>query len=113
MNRFYKAAIIKWPVGTAIEHREPAVQGQVIIKVTDSTSRGDYKLFVVDADDAQHEANLALPGVGALSEKDALELAPKYQPKRTSTRFDPQTRKKEETITPACDLKKFYQVREQ
>jgi hypothetical protein len=109
MHRFYKVAITKWPIGTAIQHREPAVQGEVIIKVTDSTTAGDYKLFVVDASDEQHEANLALPAVEMLSEAQATELARKYQPERTLTQFNPLTRKEEEITVPTCDLKKFYQ----
>jgi hypothetical protein len=112
MRRFYKVAITKWPVGTAVQHREPAVQGKVIVKVTDSTTGGDYKVFVVDAGDDQHKANLALPAVEGLSESQAVKLAAKYQPKRTLTQFNPLTGKKEKTTIPTCDLKKLYQKRE-
>ena len=112
MNRFYKVAVTKWPVGSAVQHREPAVQGKVIIKVTDSKTVGDYKLLVVDASEAQHEANLALPGVEAVSEEHAVKLAGEYQPKRTLVQFNPLTGEEELITVPACDLKKFYQKQE-
>jgi hypothetical protein len=112
MNRFYRVAITKRPVGTAVQHREPAVQGKVITKVTDLTTAGDYKLFVVDASDAQHEANLTLSGVAELSEAEAVKLATVYQPERIITQFDPLTRKEEKLTVPACDLEKFYKRQE-
>jgi len=111
MNRFYKVAITKRPVGTAIEHREPPVQGNIIVKVTDSTTAGDHKLLVVDADDAQHTANLRLPGVEEVEEVEAVKLAPKFQPKRAFTRFDPASRKEEKTTVSAVDLKEFLEKR--
>lgn len=112
MNRFYRVVITKQPVGSAVRHKEPAMQGRVIIKVTDSTTAGNYKLFVMDCDDAQHEANLTLSGVEALLEAEAVKLAAQYQPRRTLTRFNPVTLEKGEIEIPGCDLGKFYQKQE-
>ena len=108
MKRFYKATITKQPIGSAVRHKEPAVQGKVIIKVTDSTTAGDYKLLVIDCDNAQNKANLTIPGVEELSEEQALKLAVQYQPKRTLTQLNPVTMEEEEIDVPACDLEKFY-----
>jgi hypothetical protein len=112
MHKFYKASITKRLIGTAIQHKEPPVQGEIIIKVTDSTTAGDFKIFVVNANDNQHKANLALDGIELLTEDQALKLAKKYQPKRTTTRFNPGTMKEEQITLPACDLKKFYKKKE-
>ncbi len=107
MKRFYKVAITKQPVGSAVEHKEPAVQGRAIVKVTDSTTAGDYKIFVLDCDNAQHKANLATPGVDELSEEQAIKLAAQYQPKRTLTEFNPRTMNEEKIEVSACDLTRF------
>lgn len=104
MNRFYRVAVRKRPVGTAVEHHEPPVEGDVVVKVTDSATRGDHKLVVVDADDAQHERNLALPGVEALEEDGAVELAARYQPASRGERVDPRTGEAEAFDVPAVDL---------
>lgn len=104
MNRFYRVVIDKRPVGTAIEHREPPLQGEIVVKVTDSTTRGDYRLVVMDADEAQHESNLALPGVEPLEEDAAVELAARYQPAFQGERLDPRTGEVEEVDIPAVDL---------
>lgn len=112
MVSFYKVRIAKRKIGSAVEHIEPALQGEVIVKVTDSETSGDYKLFVVDATDAQHKMNLTLPGVEALSEAEAVKLAAQYQPQRTLRQFNPVTMKEETIKVPACDLKKFYQKQE-
>ena len=109
MNRFYKVAITKVPIGSAIEHREPRVQGRIIVKVTDVTTGGDYQLFLVDASDEQHQANLTLAGVEELSEEQAIKLAAEYQPQRSFKRFNPQTRQEEQISVPTLDLRKFYQ----
>ena len=106
-TRFYQVRITKVPVGTAVEHRPPAIQGTLHRTVTDASTRGDYQLFVVEADDNQHQANVALPDVKELSAEDALALAPQYQPQRTATRFDPLTRKETKVEMPAADLTPF------
>jgi hypothetical protein len=111
MNRFYRVAIVKRPVGTAIEHREPAIEGDVLTKVTDSATAGDYKLIVVDATDDEHQANLAQFGVQELSEDDAAELAPTYRPQVTRVAFNPETMKEERLSVPAADLRGFVQRR--
>lgn len=109
MKRFYKAAITKRSIGSAVEHGEPGVAEQVIVKVTDSTTAGDYKLFVIDCNDAQHQANLDIPGIDEVSEDQVVTLAARYQSQRTLTRLNTQTRKEENITVPACDLKKFYE----
>ena len=110
MNRFYQVAITKWPIGSAVEHTEPPVQGRIIVKVTDSTTGGDYKLFLVDASDEQHQANLSLAGVQELAEEQAVKLAAEYQPQRTFKRFNPITRQEEEISVPTLDLRTYYQA---
>ncbi|HEY0733609.1 MAG TPA: hypothetical protein VGD69_01780 [Herpetosiphonaceae bacterium] len=107
MNRCYKVAVIKRPIGTAIEYQEPPVQGKLITKVFDSTTGGDYELIVLDADDGQHQANVALAGVEELSEEQAVDLAATYQPERTLTRINPRTMTEEQETVPACDLRKI------
>ena len=111
MNRFYKVAVTKASIGSAVEHREPQVQGRIVVKVTDSTTAGDYKLFLVDAGDDQHQTNLTLAGVVELAEEQAVKLAAEYQPQRTLKRFNPQTRQEEQISVPTLDLRTFYQGR--
>ena len=108
MNQFYKVAVSKRSIGSAVEHREPAVQGRILTKVTDSTSGGDFKLLLVDADEAQHQANLSVAGVEELAEEQAIKLAAEYQPQRTFKRFNPQTRQEEQISVPTLDLRAFY-----
>jgi hypothetical protein len=107
MERFYNVAITKVPIGSAVEYKEPALQGKIIIKVSDIKTSGNYKLFVVDCNDEQNKANLTFSGVSELSEDEAVKLAAQYQPQRHVTRFNPETRKEEKITLPACDLKKF------
>ena len=91
MTRFYKVAITKHPVGSAIRHKEPAVQGKVIVRVSDSTTAGDYKLLVMDCDEAQNKSNLAIPGVEELSEEQTVHLATRSQPQRICADINPRT----------------------
>ncbi|MGA1870551.1 MAG: hypothetical protein ACMUJM_18605 [bacterium] len=116
MKRFYKVAITKVPLGTAIEYREPPLQGKVVIKVSDTETAGSYQLFVVECDDTQNRDNIASPFVSELSEEEAVKLAAHYQPQRTVIRHQPQRqgshphsrlRMREKITLPACDLKKF------
>jgi hypothetical protein len=109
MTTFYKVTVTKEPVGSAVRHKEPPLQGNIIIKVTDSTTKGNYKIIVIDCDDKQNKVNLSTPGVEALTEEQAVKLAAKYQPQRTVVEFNPRTRKKEKNTIPACDLRKFYE----
>lgn len=104
MNRFYRVAVEKLPIGTAVQHREPPLEGEVVVKVTDAATRGDYRLVVVDADDAQHEGNIALPGVEALEEEGAVKLAARYQPGGARERPDPRTGEMQTIQVPAVDL---------
>ncbi|BAP56305.1 hypothetical protein THII_2008 [Thioploca ingrica] len=108
MNHFYRVAITKQFLGSAIEHKEPPLQGQIQTKVTDSTTQGDFKLITVDCDDSQHRLNITLPGVQNLEEDEVTQLAPLYQPERSIKRFDPKTRKEESVVMPAADLTRFY-----
>lgn len=104
MQRFYRVTVTKRFVGTAIEHHEPALDGEVVVKVNDAATRGDFVLVVLDADDGQHERNLSLPGVEGLEAAAAIELAAEYQPARTTRRVDPLTRDTEIVDVPAVDL---------
>ncbi|NIM18407.1 MAG: hypothetical protein GTO45_41030 [Candidatus Aminicenantes bacterium] len=108
MNVFYKVSITKEQVGSAIQHKEPSLQGKIVIKVMDSTTRGDFKIFVMECDEAQNKANLSKPGIEKLTEEQAVKLAAKYQPKRTMVELNPRTMKEEKVTIPACDLRKFY-----
>jgi len=111
MNRFYRVKILRRPVGTAVEHHEPPLEGEVVVKVTDATTNDDYRLVVVDADDERHERNRALPDVEALEEDAAVELAAKYQPARTAERFDPRTGETKTVEVPAVDLASIVAAR--
>lgn len=107
MKNYYKINVTKQSVGTAIMHREPPLQGEIITKATDITSAGDFKLVVVECDDEQHRTNLSLAGVVSVSEADAEQLAPKFQPKRSIKEFDIQTGKSIKREVPAFDIKNF------
>lgn len=107
MKAFYKVAVTKQPIGSAVRHVEPPLAGEVVIKVTDSNTRGDFKLVVIDCSEAQHADNLLLPGVAEVPEAEAVALAPKYQPKRTMTELNPRSGKQEKFTIPAADLKAF------
>ena len=109
---FYKARITKVPVGSAVEYREPAIQGNLKLTVTDASTRGEYKLFVVEANDDQHKANVAVPDVEELAAEDAQKLAPKYQPQSTITQFNPFTQNEEKVEIPAADLGAFLEKRQ-
>lgn len=107
MNRYYRIAIDKRRVGTAIEHREPSLRGEVITKVTDARTRGDFKIAALDATDEEHEKNLALPGVEALTEEEAGRQAVLYQPETVREERDPAARKVKKVKIPAVDLSKI------
>ena len=81
----------------------------MIVKATDSTTSGDYKLFIIACNDAQHQANLDIPGIEEVPEDQVVTLVAKYQPQRTLTRLHPRTRQEETITVPVCDLKKFYE----
>lgn len=108
MNHYYRVAITKQFLGSAIEHKEPPLSGQIQAKVTDATTQGDFKIIIVDCDDSQHRLNITLPGVQILEEDEVTQLAPLYQPQRTIKRFDPKTRQEESVVMPAADLTRFY-----
>ena len=107
MKAFYKISVTKQPIGSATMHREPPLAGEVVIKVFDASTEGDFKLVVLDCSEAQHADNLLLPGVAEISEAEAVALAPKYQPKRTMTELNALTGKQEKITIPAADLKAF------
>lgn len=104
MRRFYRVAVDRHAVGSAIEFREPPLEGEVVIKVSEAASEGASRVVVLDADDEQDERNLELDGVEALDEEAAVELAAKYQPASRGRRLDPSTGKVEEAERPAVDL---------
>ena len=105
--RFYQIRIAKVPVGTAVEYRTPDLQGTLQRTVTESGSRSDYELAVVEADDSQHQANLALLDVSSIEAEEAETLAPQYQPKRQLARFDSLTQKETRIKLSAADLTPF------
>ena len=107
MKRIYKAKIVKKNVGSAIEHILPELKGKIITSVYDITTDGDYRLFLVECDDAQNKANLSLEGVSELSEEEAISIAAEYQPERKIKKVDPTTQKEEEITIPKCDLRKY------
>ena len=107
MKAFYKVAVTKIPVGSAVRHVEPPLTGEVVTKVTDSSTAGDFKLVVLDCSAEEHADNLLLAGVVEVSEAEAVSLAPKYQPKRTLTDRNERSGKQEKIAIPAVDLKAF------
>lgn len=112
MKAFYKISVTKQPEGTAIVHREPPLQGEIITKISDTSTRGDFKIVALECDAEQHAVNLAYPGVVALNEAEAVKLAPKYQPRRSVSELDPGTRKEQKIELPAVDLKRLLKIKE-
>lgn len=108
MIKFYKGKIDKISTSSATQYKEPELNGNIIVTVTDSTTSGNFKIYVVDTDENQHKSNLEYPGVEELSEKQAIKLAAKYQPQRVRTDFNPLTLKEEKRTIAACDLTKYY-----
>lgn len=108
MNHFYRVTITKQLLGSAIEHKEPSLQGQIQAKVTDSTTQGNFKIIVVNCDDDQHQLNLSSSAIQNLEENEVTELAPLYQPERTIKRFDPKNHKSKQVVILAADLSRFY-----
>lgn len=107
MIRFYKAKIIKRPVGTAIEHIMPVFMGNVITNVYDINTDGDFRLFVVDCTEEENRSNSVQEGVSLLSENDAIALASEYQPARRIKKFNMETKTEEEQEIPALDLRAY------
>jgi hypothetical protein len=104
MKKIYKAKIEKRSVGSAIEHIPPDLKGTIITNVYDSTTDGDYRLYVVECSQAEHKANLSLDGVSELSKDKAISLAKEYQPARKIININPTTMKQEEITIPECDI---------
>ena len=107
MKKIYKAKIEKRNVGSAIEHIPPDLKGTIITSVCDTTTDGDYRLFVVECNQSQHRSNLNREGVSELSEDEAIALAMEYQPERRIRRIDPNTMREEEVTIPKCDLRAY------
>ena len=107
MKGFYKIAVTKLPVGAAVRHKEPPLAGEVVIKVSDMSTQGDFKLVVLDCTAEQHADNLLFPGVAEVSESEAAALAAKYRPKHTRTELNKRTGKQEKVEVPAVDLRAF------
>ena len=97
----------KRKVGSAIEHLLPELQGKIITNLYDTTTDGDYRLFIVECNPSQNRANLSLERVSELSVEEAISLAEKYQPERKMKRINPETRKEEEITIPQFDLRKY------
>lgn len=78
--RYYNVqARLSW-YGTAIQRSEPAVRGQVLTRVSDTTSLGARALLVVEASDEDHAANEGDPAIETLYESDAQRVADRYRP---------------------------------
>lgn len=107
MNAFYKVAITKQNIGSAVQFKEPPLQGKVLVKVLDSSTAGDFMLIVVDCNDSENKTNLGLPGVEKKSEEQAIKLATKYFPKRKRSRQKHGLLNKKRETLPALDLKKI------
>ena len=104
MKKIYQAAIEKKISGSVIEHINPAFEGKVIISVSESTTEGDNKVFVVECTEEENSRNLTIAGVTELTKSKAVTLAAKYQPEITITNLDPETMKEEVITIPKCDL---------
>ncbi len=107
MKAYYKATITKQPIGSAILHKEPPLQGEIVTKVTDMTTAGDNKIIVMECSDQEHQFNLARSDVVELEEAEASKLAAKYQPTHEETEINPRTLKEEKIKRPAFDLAGF------
>lgn len=108
MNYFYRTAITKQSLGTAILHKEPPFQGHILAKVTDLATQGDFKIIVVNCDNAQHQFNINLPSVQNLEEEEVTKSAPLYQPEQATRQLNPETHKEEQVVIPAANLTRFY-----
>ena len=111
MKAFYKVVVTKQPDGTAIIHKEPPLHGEIITKITDASTAGDFRIVALECSAEQHEENLAYPGVVALDEAEAVKLVPKYQPKRSILELDPRTGKQHKIELPAADLKRLLKIK--
>jgi len=109
-SKYYKVSITKRSIGSAVVHKEPAIEGKIIAKVVDSKTAGDYVLLVVDCSDAQNKTNLSLQDVEEQSEAQAVKLAAKFQPRRRVIRSKPPQRE-EKVAIPALDLNKILKDR--
>ena len=107
MMRFYKAKILKKPVGTAIEHIMPEFKGRVITNVYDITTEGDFRLFVVDCTEKENRENKLREGVSLLSKEEAIALAAEFQPARKIKTLNMETKQEEEQEIPALDLRAY------
>ncbi len=112
MKAYYKVTITKERDGTAIIHNEPPLQGDVIVKISDMTTAGDQKLVAVEVNKEQHTANLAMSGVAAIEENEAVKLAPKFQPKHKVKEFNRHTGAEETREIKAFDIIKYIKARE-
>ncbi len=113
MEVHYRVKIAKESIGSAIQHKEPPLEGNVTVKVGDTQTRGAYKVIVLDCTAAQHAENLTLPGVQELNQDRAVKLAARFQPKRKMVKMKPHFKKgkdpdedAEDINVPVLDLKK-------
>jgi hypothetical protein len=102
---FYDAPTARRTLGSAVALIDPPLQGTILIKVGDVASQGARKLYAVTCDDAEHAANLSIPGLRELDEAEAVALAARYHPAQTHRRRDPFTGKEDTEQLPACDLR--------
>ena len=104
MERYYKVPIDKRRIGSAIQHREPPLQGTLLTKVTEMKTHGNVKIIVIDADEQQHQRNVLLPGVEEIDAVGAATLAAEFQPEHDVEEPDPITRERKKRKQPAVKL---------
>ncbi len=109
---FYIVPVTKQSKGHAVAHREPELQGEIVTSVTDSTSRGDRRLVVIDCKKDEIAHNDDLPLVEKINEKDAIELARKFQPERQYKTYNSEEKKVVVLTVPALDLREYLERRQ-
>lgn len=97
----------KVPIGKAIMYKLPPLDGEILIKITDSSTKGDYTLIVIECDDQIHNKNISMEKVTDMEEQNAVELAAELQPESNRVEVNPKTKRKRKITNPALDLTKF------
>jgi hypothetical protein len=105
MRKFYEIKPLQIPYGTAVEIKDPPIQGQILCSVSNSSSADLTKIIVCDCTDEQHTANLSTFGTREISLDDAQEMSARFKPARKVPHFNPEKQQEEEIERPAFDLK--------
>ena len=107
MKRFYKVMMKKVPIGRAAMYKMPPLDGEILLKITDAPTKGDYNLTVTECDDENHNKNISLENITDMEEKNAIELAAEFQPESIRVEVNPKTKRKKKITIPALDLTKY------